>query len=76
MQVPGGAPDLQQVQPVLCHLPHTPHRLDTGQSIPYEAVQDLTPEVVPQCCKNSSSDIIKAEKKSEKVLINYASIAF
>ena len=42
----------------------------------YEAVQDLTPEVVPQCCTNSSSDIIQAEKKSEKVLINYALIAF
>ena len=32
----------------------------------YEAVQDLTPKVVPQCCKNSSSDIIQAEKNPKK----------
>ena len=34
----------------------------------YEAVQDLTPEVVPRCCKNSSSELI--QKKIEKYKTN------
>ena len=32
----------------------------------YEAVQDLTPEVVPQCWKNSSSNIIEAKQNLKK----------
>ena len=40
-----------------------------GQQYAYEAVQDLTPEVVPRCCKNSSSELIK-----KKILNNIKQI--